>query len=230
MAMMDLNAYSRRATGKGHNRKLRAGGRIPGVVYGKGLPTREIEFDTRELERFLETARRGTVVVKIRVSDGAEARESYAVLKEFQLHPVSERVLHVDLYEVSLGQTFRIEVPLRIKGRPAGIEQGGILDQVVRTLEVECTPDNVPSHLELDVSGLAIGHSLHLSDLVFPEGVVPVEKDPAQTLVAVHAPRAEAVPAAAPAEGEAAEAASVAEAPPKEERKEEKREERKKEK
>ncbi len=229
MAMMDLNAYSRRATGKGYNRKLRAGGRIPGVVYGKGLPTREVEFDARELERFLETARRGTVIVRIHVADGEQTRESYAVLKEFQLHPVSERVLHVDLYEVALGQTFRIEVPLRVKGRPAGLEQGGILDQVVRVLEVECTPDVVPSHLELDVSGLTIGHSLHLSDLVFPEGVVPVEKDPTQTLVSVHALRAEAVPAP-PAEGEAAEAASVAEAPPKEERKEEKREERKKEK
>lgn len=212
MAMMELAAVRRHGTGKEINRKRLAAGRVPGVVYGKRLETRAIEFDRRELEKFLATARRGTVVVRMSVADGAEAKESYAVLKEFQTHPLTDRIVHVDFYEVALGQKFRIEVPLRIRGKAAGIELGGILEQVVRSIEVECTPDNVPGHLEVDVTPLGIGDSLHLSDIAFPGGVHPVEKDATMTVVSVHAPRVEEVVTAAPEEGaEGAEGASVAE-------------------
>jgi large subunit ribosomal protein L25 len=216
MAMMDLAAVRRRDGGKEINRKRRAGGKVPGVIYGKGLETRSLEFDRKPLEKFLETARHGTVVVKMTVTDGADGKESYAVLKEVQTHPLSDRVTHVDFYEVALGQKFRVEVPLRVRGKAAGIELGGILEVVTRSLEVECTPDSVPEFIEVDVTPLGIGHSLHLADLRFPAGVVPTEKDLRMTVAAVNAPKAEAVPAAA-AEAEAAEGASVAEGAGKEE-------------
>jgi len=108
-------------------------------------------------------------------------------------------------------------VPLRVKGKAPGIEMGGVLDVVTRSLEVECTPDQVPEFLELDVSSLGIGQSLHLADIRFPEGVVPTEKDLRITLAAVNTPKAEAAPA--PVEelaAEGAEGASVAEAAGKE--------------
>jgi large subunit ribosomal protein L25 len=210
MAMLDLAAVIRRDGGKEINRKRRAAGRVPGVIYGKGLATRSLEFDRKSLEKFLETARRGTVVVKMTVTDGAEGKESYAVLKEVQTHPLSDQVSHVDFYEVALGQKFRVEVPLRIRGKAAGIEMGGILEVVTRSLEVECTPDNVPEFIEVDVTPLGVGHSLHLGDIRFPAGVVPMEKDLRMTVAAVNAPKVEAAPAAAP-EAEAVEGASVAE-------------------
>ena len=216
MAMMDLAAVRRRDGGKEINRKRRAGGRVPGVIYGKGLETRSLEFDRKSLEKFLATARHGTVVVKMTVTDGADGKESYAVLKEVQTHPLSDRVTHVDFYEVALGQKFRVEIPLRVRGKAAGIEMGGILEVVTRTLEVECTPDNVPEFIEIDVTPLGIGQALHLGDLRFPAGVVPMEKDLRITVAAVNAPKAEVAPAAA-AEGEAAEGASVAEGAGKEE-------------
>lgn len=219
MPMMDLAAVRRRDGGKEINRKRRAVGKVPGVIYGKGLETRSLEFDRKSLEKFLETARHGTVVVKMTVTDGADGKESYAVLKEVQTNPLSDRVTHVDFYEVAMGQKFRVEVPLRIRGKAAGIELGGILEVVTRSLEVECTPDNVPEFLEVDVTPLGIGQSLHLGDLRFPEGVVPMEKDLRMTVAAVNAPKAEVAPAAA-VEGEAAEAASVAEGPGKEEEEE----------
>ena len=217
MAMMELTAERRRDTGKEINRKRRAEGRIPGVIYGKGLETRSIEFQRKTLEKFLATARRGTVIVKMIVQDGADGKESYAVLKEVQTHPLTERITHVDFYEVALGKKFRVEVPLRVKGKAPGIEMGGILEVVTRSLEVECTPDHVPEFLELDVSSLGIGQSLHLADVRFPEGVVPTEKDLRITLAAVNTPKAEAAPA--PVEelaAEGAEGASVAEAAGKE--------------
>jgi large subunit ribosomal protein L25 len=223
MAMMELTADRRRYTGKEINRKRRVEGKIPGVIYGKGLETRSIEFQRRPLEKFLDTARRGTVVVKMTVQDGAEGKESYAVLKETQTHPLTGRVTHVDFYEVAYGRKFRVEVPLRVKGKAVGIEMGGVLEVVTRSLEVECTPDHVPEYLELDVASLGIGDSLHLSDVRFPEGVVPTEKDLRMTLAAVHTPKEEAAPAAVEeVAAEGAEAASVAEPVAKEEKKEEK--------
>jgi large subunit ribosomal protein L25 len=153
------------------------------------------------------------------VQDGAEGKESFVVLKETQTHPLTGRVTHVDFYEVALGRKFRVEVPLRIKGKALGIELGGVLDVVTRSLEVECTPDHVPEYLELDVTSLGIGDSLHLADVRFPEGVVPMEKDLRMTLAAVHTPKAEAAPVVVEelvAEG--AEGASVAEPAAKEEK------------
>ena len=217
MAMMELAADRRRNTGKEFSRKRRSEGRIPGVIYGKGLPSRPIEFDRKSLERFLDTARRGTVVVRMTVRDGADGKESYAVLKEVQTHPLTDQVTHVDFYEVALGQKFRIEVPIRIRGKAAGIELGGILEVVMRSIEVECTPANVPEFIEADVSALGIGQAVTLESVRFPEGVVPTEKDLRQPVAAVHAPRAEEVPVAEVVEGEAAEGASVAEAGEKEE-------------
>jgi large subunit ribosomal protein L25 len=216
MSMMELAAVRRRDGGKEINRKRRAGGKVPGVIYGKGLETRSLEFDRKPLEKFLDTARHGTVVVKMTVSDGADGKESYAVLKEVQTHPLSDRVTHVDFYEVALGQKFRVEVPLRVRGKAAGIEMGGILEVVTRSLEVECTPDNVPEFLEVDVTPLAIGQSLHLGDIRFPAGVVPMEKDLRMTIAAVNTPKAEVAPAPA-AEAEVIEGASVAEGAAKEE-------------
>jgi large subunit ribosomal protein L25 len=134
------------------------------------------------------------------------------VLKEIQTNPRTDRVIHVDFYEVAFGKKFRIEVPLRVKGKAAGIEQGGIVEQVTRSLEVECLPKDVPEFLEVDVSPLEIGHSLHLADVTFPEGVEPLEKDMTATIVSVHAPRIEEEVVTVAPEEEAAEAAEAAEA------------------
>jgi len=212
MAMIELAADRRRDSGKELNRKRLVQGKVPGVIYGKGLETRPLEFGRKELEKFLATARRGTVVVKMSVKDGSDSKESFAVLKECQMDPLTDRVIHVDFYEVALGRKFRIEVPVKVRGKAAGIELGGLLEQVVRSLEVECTPDNVPEFIEINVSHLGIGQSMHLGDVKFPEGVQPVEKDLKMTIVSVQTPKVEEVVAAAPEEGaEAAEGASVAE-------------------
>jgi large subunit ribosomal protein L25 len=212
MAMLELAADRRLGTGKEQNRKRLFQGKVPGIIYGKGIETRPLEFERRDLEKFLSTARRGTVVVKMSVADGAGSKESFAVLKDVQTDPVTDRVIHVDFYEVALGQKFRIEVPLKLRGKAAGIELGGVLEQVVRSLEVECTPDSVPEFLEASVSHLGIGQSLHLGDIAFPAGVQPIEKDMKMTIASVHTPKVEEVVTAAPEEGaEVAEGASVAE-------------------
>jgi large subunit ribosomal protein L25 len=215
MAMMELTAVRRHGSGKEGARKLLSLGKIPGIMYGKGRESRSVEFDRRDLEKFLGVARRGTVIVHVNVKEDAGTKEAYAVLKEVQTNPRTDRVIHVDFYEVAFGKKFRIEVPIRAKGKAVGLEQGGIVEQVTRTLEVECLPKDVPEFLEVDVTALGIGDSLHLKDLIFPEGVQPVEKDMTATIVSVHAPRIEEVVSVVPEEEEAAvttaEGASVAE-------------------
>jgi large subunit ribosomal protein L25 len=216
MAMIELTAVRRHGSGKEAARKVLFLGKVPGVMYGKGLESRSIEFNRRDLEKFLSVARRGAVIVRLNVQDETEAKESYAVIKEIQTNPRTDRVIHVDFYEVAFGKKFRIEVPIRVKGKAVGIEQGGVVEQVTRSLEVECLPKNVPEFLEVDVTPLEIGHSLHLEDVTFPEGVHPLEKDTRTTIVAVHAPRVEEVVSVATEEAaavatEAAEGASVAE-------------------
>lgn len=218
MAMVDLSAALRRDAGKEKNRKRLARGLVPGVIYGKNLPTRMLEFERKEIEKFFASARRGTVVVRLAIRDGEGAKETYAVLKEAQTDPRTDRVIHVDFYEVAQGQTFRIEVPLRVVGKAKGVEDGGILETVVRSLEVLCTPDCVPEFIEADVSSLSIGDVLHLGDVKFPEGVSPVEKDRKMTIASVHAPRVEEVVTVTPEE--AAEGASVAEGEGKEKERE----------
>jgi large subunit ribosomal protein L25 len=213
MAMMDLAATVRQDTGKESNRRRAHAGKVPGVIYGKGLPTRILEFERRPLEKFLSKAKHGTVIVKMSVADGAGAAESFAVLKEFQFHPVKDHVTHVDFYEVAAGKKFNVEVPLRFTGKAAGIELGGILEVVTRSLEVRCTPDNVPEFIEVDVTALGLGDGIHLGELTMPEGVKPVEKDLHLAIVAVHTPKAEVTVAAEPTAE--TEGASVAEPAPK---------------
>lgn len=206
MAIVELAASIRQGTGKQANRKAKHAGRVPGVIYGKGIPSRNLEFERRPLEKYLSKAKHGTVIVKMSVADGDAASESFAVLKEFQFHPVTDSVIHVDFYEVAAGKKFNVEVPLRVKGKAAGVEFGGILEVPVRTLEIRCTPDNVPEYIEVDVTALGLGDTLHLGDLAFPEGVKPVEKDLKMAIAAVHAPKEEAAKAAEETAG-----ASVAE-------------------
>jgi large subunit ribosomal protein L25 len=209
MAIVELAAAVRQGIGKQANRKAKKEGRVPGVIYGKGIASRNLEFERRPLEKYLSKAKHGTVIVKMSVVDDGNASESFAVLKEFQFHPVTDSVIHVDFYEVAAGKKFNVEVPLRVKGKAPGAEFGGILEVVTRSLEIRCTPDNVPEFIEVDVSGLNLGDTLHLGEIAFPEGVKPVEKDLKMAIAAVHTPKDEAAGPAA--EGAAAEAASVAE-------------------
>lgn len=225
MAMVELATDLRHDGGKERNRKRLARGKVPGVIYGKNLETRLLEFERKDLEKFLVTARRGTVVARLSIRGGDAAKEAFAVLKETQADPRTDRVIHVDFYEVAQGQKFRIEVPIRVRGKAMGIEQGGILEIAARSLEVFCTPDSVPEQIEVDVSALEIGDALHLDDVTFPPGVAPVEKDKKMTIVSVHAPRVEEVVTVAAEEGaEVAEGASVAEAEEKGKEKEKARE------
>ena len=212
---VQLSAERRAAKGKGASREMRRGGKVPAVIYGRGREPADLMVDGVTLGRLLERIVPESTIVELTV-DGKPVK---TLIREVQRHPVRPGIVHVDFYEIREGQKIRVAVPIHCQGIPEGVRnQGGTLDQVIRMVEIEVLPDDIPEHVELDVTALTIGKSLHISDLTIPKAQILM--DGALTVATVVAPRVEevAAPAAAaavegaPVEGEAA--AAVAGAAP----------------
>lgn len=205
MAQNALSGEPRSDVGKGVARKLRAGGRIPAVVYGKGKGGEAIAVDPAELARVLQKSGSGMNTL-IDLSVGS--RSATVLVKDLQRDPVRGRYLHADFYEVDLQKEVQVAVPLHFVGKAKGLEFGGIVEHPVRELEVACLPGAIPDAIEVDVTELMIGDSLHVREVAVPEGVrVVTDADLAVALV--EQPAAEEEPVAEVAEGE--EAAAPAE-------------------
>jgi large subunit ribosomal protein L25 len=187
VAQNDLSAEARSETGKGYNRKLRAAGRIPAVIYGKGRDSEPVTLDPKSLETLLHQSGAGLNTL-IDLSVGG--RTDTVLVKELQRHPVTGRYLHVDFFRLDLTQKVTVSVPIHFTGKAKGVEFGGILDHPLREIEVECLPRAIPEFIEVDVSALEVGDSIHVSELRLPEGV-EVMTDPTLPVASVVLPAAE---------------------------------------
>jgi len=182
-----LRAQKRDQRGKGAARKLRAVGRVPAVLYGKGTDTVDLSLDAREAEYlFLSVSVENTI---IGLDIEGEKVPVQTLVREIQVHPYRPLMLHVDFYRVREGEMIELEIPVHLVGTPEGVKNaGGILQLLIHELPVRCLPTEIPESIELDVSGLGIGDSIHVSDLGLPAGVeVMVEAD--RTVCSVGAPR-----------------------------------------
>jgi large subunit ribosomal protein L25 len=199
MATASLNASLRSETGKGHARKLRAAGQVPGVIYGHGREPQGLAVNAREFNKLSERIRLTSTVIELAL-DGKVAK---TLIRELQRHPISRQPLHIDFQELVAGEKVTVSVPLKFVGTPEGVKTGGgILEEVMHQIEVRCDPANIPDHIDVDVTALTIGHSLHVGDLKLPEGVETTE-DAQQTIAVVSAPKEEEVAPVAAAEGAA---------------------------
>ncbi len=186
MASAQLSGNVRDNGGKGVARSLRTSGRIPAVIYGHGREPQSLSVDTRELEKLLSHISAENTVIDLTV-DGKSAR---TLIREIQRHPFKRQILHVDFQELVAGEKVIVRVPILLIGVPAGVRMdGGVLDQTLRELEVEVDPANIPNHVEIDVTELLIGASIHASDITLPEGVEIVGDADASVCV-ISAPRA----------------------------------------
>jgi large subunit ribosomal protein L25 len=186
MATATLSATPRAATGKGAARTLRREGQIPGVVYGHAREPQPLSLDAHEVELLLERVNAESTVIELSV-DGRTAR---TLIREIQRHPFKRDVLHVDFQELVAGEKVTVHVPLVLAGSAEGVRAGGILDQVMRELEIEVDPSNIPERFDVDVSALTIGHSLHVRDVPLPAGVTVLDDEDA-TICVIIPPRAE---------------------------------------
>jgi large subunit ribosomal protein L25 len=214
----------REGTGKGAVRKLRAGGRVPAILYGQGKQSLAVTVDPRSLEKVLKAGGANTLL-DITVTGRGDLGTPVALVKELQRDPIRGKILHADFYQVDLTKTVEVEVPIHLVGKPKGIDFGGLLEHTLREVRVECLPRAIPEKIDLDVSALEIGDVLHVRDLPLPTGVTLVS-DPDLGVAHVAVPQAEEAPAEAaattaegvPAEGAAAPAAEGAAAPEKAEK------------
>ena len=164
-----LEVKERERTGSRESRRLRRDGLIPGVLYGRGKAPHAICVPERELRRAL-TGGHGLHAILDVVLEGQKTTHA-SILKEAQQDPIKGRVIHVDLQEVRLDQPIQAQVVVELVGEAEGVKEGGVLSQVVREINVEALPMEVPDRLELDVSGMVIGDTLRLADLPPREGV-----------------------------------------------------------
>lgn len=210
MSETALVVETREGTGKGANRKLRAAGRIPAILYGRGKDSIPLVIDARSLEKVLRAGGANTLL-DLTVQGRGDLGTPVALVKELQRDPIRGSIVHADLYQVDLSRTVEVEVPIHLTGKPKGIEMGGLLEHMLRDLRIECLPRSIPEAINVDVSELEIGDVIHVRDLALPAGVTLVS-DPDLGVAAVALPQAEEAPAevAAPVEGAVAGAEGAA--------------------
>jgi large subunit ribosomal protein L25 len=225
LEQINLEAQVRKTTGNGPARTLRRAGRIPAILYGPKTDPVMLSIDSKEFEKILRTSTIGSVLLKLQIKNGQTGSRS-AMVKELQTHPVTGQFLHIDFYEVDLTRKINAMIPVTVTGKSQGVEDGGILQIVRREIEVFCLPTAIPESIEVDISELEIGGSIHVNEIALPSDVeLPDDID--FTVITILAPKVEeeVVEVEELAEGEevpeegAEEAAEGEEAPAEEESK-----------
>jgi large subunit ribosomal protein L25 len=174
-----LAAETGRATGSAASRRLRATGKIPAVLYGRGAEPAALTVDWRDLRAALTTDKGLNALLTVKV-DGTSTK---VIVKEMQRHPVRRDVLHVDFLAVDVDKPIAVDVTIVLEGEPIKVlREQGVVEQTVNAIVVHAKPDAIPGHLVVDVSDLEIGHTITVADLVLPEGVT-TDADPDETLV-----------------------------------------------
>ena len=200
MATASLKAAVRDGRGTGEARKLRQSGQVPAIIYGHGREPQSLAINTREVERLLGSVSAASTVIELDL-DGRTAR---TLIREIQRHPFKRNIIHIDFQELVAGEKVTVSVPLRFVGTADGVRNsGGILEETMHQLHVRVDPASIPTHIEVDVTPLTIGHSIHIRELALPDGVIVLD-EPGATVCVCTAPKAVAEETAAPTEGEAA--------------------------
>jgi len=161
-----LEAQPRESGNKNEARRVRQGGKIPGVVYGAGKDSQPVTVDPRQVLRILHSETGHNTIFELNLS----GENTKAMIVDWQYEPIKGRLLHIDLKRIAMDKVLRVSVPILLKGEAAGVKQeGGILEQMLREVEVECLPADIPSHIDVDVSDLTFGKVLRVSDLPHSE-------------------------------------------------------------
>jgi large subunit ribosomal protein L25 len=169
MQQKQLNIELRSKTGKGISRQLRMADMVPGVVYGKGMDPMAVSIKYRELHAAM--AGEGGQNNLITLVGGGSLDQSMAIIVDLQRDALKGTYKHVDLHRVNMTEKLRVTVPVVLIGSAIGVKEGGLLDLAHHELHVECLPNNIPDHIEIDITDLAVAHSIHVSDINLPEGV-----------------------------------------------------------
>jgi large subunit ribosomal protein L25 len=162
-----LEAQTREPGTKNHARRVRKEGKIPAVVYGAGKDAVPVTVDPRHVTRILNSVTGHNTIFDLALQGGEQTK---AMIVDWQYEPIKGRLLHIDLKRIAMDKVLRVSVPIVLKGEAAGVKQeGGIMEQILREVEVECLPGDIPSHIDADVSELTFGKVLRVSELPHPD-------------------------------------------------------------
>jgi len=184
-----LVAKLRTQLGKEASRKLRQNGLMPAICYGPRTETIPLIVDMRELTQTIHMGE--NVLIDLMIQDGKKAGQKVVVVRDLQIDPVTDLYLHADLFEVVMDEEISVEVPIVLVGKPEGVKMGGVLEQITREVTVECLPGNIPQSIEVDVSSLNIGDTIHIGDITAEKATIMA--DPTTTLATIVPPTVEKV-------------------------------------
>ncbi len=193
MESVSLRAKKREAFGKGAVRKMRREGFVPAVLYGRNKEEAiPLTLSYSDVNRIIAHIERENVLVDLHIEGNGKEEKIPIIFKEIQRDPVTDKLLHLDLYELVKGQKIHVSVPIHLVGKPVGVEMGGIIQNEVRELEIECLPKDLPPHIEIEISHLNIGDALHLRDINVSDAIKLLD-DPDTTILSIVAPVKEEV-------------------------------------
>jgi len=173
MQQTQMKIETRTSTGKGISRRLRAAGRIPGIVYGRGVEPVAISLEPKALNAAI--AGEGGINNLITLEGGGDLDKVVVIVAEIQRDVLKRTPEHVDLHRVNMTEKIRVTVPVSLVGTAAGVKEGGLLDFAHHSLHVECLPGQIPEHIEINIADLKIGHAIHINEISFPDGVKCVD-------------------------------------------------------
>ena len=192
MEKVILKAEVRTKTGKQAAKHLRKKRVVPANVYKDGKDALSIQISGDDLAGVLHTEAGENVIITLNIAGEGTSKEKTVLIKEIQREPIKSQILHVDFNEISLTETLNVDVPLESHGEPIGVKvDGGILEHVLRELQIECLPTSIPGTIEVEVANLKIGDAIYVKDIVVPQGV-KVLNDPELIVMIVKAPKVEA--------------------------------------
>lgn len=180
MAELSLNATKREISTKGTLNQMRKEGVVPCIYYSKGNDP--IVFSSLEIDLNPLVFTSDTHLIHLKINDQEQLD---CIVKDVQFDPVTDRIVHIDFLGIVYGQVLQIQVPVALKGSPEGVKQGGLLQQYMHKLEVECLPKNIPDHLDIDVTALNVGDTIHVRDLEFENVKILTTQDAAVVAVTV---------------------------------------------
>lgn len=189
MSRLTVESQIRQEFGKNANRRLRATGKVPGIVYGRNVEPVAIAVDSKDLDRILFSDMGHNTIFKLKYRD----QERNVLIREHQRDPVGDELLHADFIAVSMDRTMIFDVPVETVGTATGVKMyGGILDLVLREIHLECLPGDLPDHIRVDVTDLEIGDSVRVEHLDVDTDKVKILSDPDLTILTIAAPSVEA--------------------------------------
>jgi large subunit ribosomal protein L25 len=187
---IDLTAKPRPRLGRSAAKQARRNGTVPAVLYGKHIKPQHLSVSALDVKKLLSHGRSSHAMVNLTIEDNGSKQTHLALVQELQIDPLQDTVIHVDFHQLSASEKFRVRVPVRAVGEPVGVKEGGIMEYLIREVEIECLPKDLPDVIEVDVTNLKLGASIFLGDLKVADGIT-LRGDKSRPVITIAMPTTE---------------------------------------